>query len=284
MREAKRVRRLSGRIVAYILLVVITVVGIAPIAWITSTSLKPQSEVFQSRPHWIPPHPTVENYVKAFRQYPLLVWLKNSLLVAAMTLVVAMLFDVLAAYAFARLEFKGRNILLALIVASIMLPGESAAIPLYRLARMLGIADTPIGIVLPQAAEAIGLFLIVQFFRNIPKELSEASSLDGCSHWTILWRIIFPLSIPAISVMTILTFVSSWNNFFWPLVVTFSSSSMTLPVGLSSIMSAFTEAAEARQYGLMMAISLISCLPAIIVFLILQRRFIQAITMTGIKG
>jgi ABC-type glycerol-3-phosphate transport system permease component len=277
-------RRLSGRLVAYILLVAITVVGLAPTVWIASTSLKPQNEVFQSELHWIPGHPTIGNYVQALKQYPLLVWIKNSIIVAALTLIVAMLCDVLAAYAFACLEFKGKNALLSLIVASIMLPGEAAAIPLYRLARMLGIADTALGIVLPQSAEAIGLFLILQFFRNIPKELSEASSIDGCSHWKILWKVIFPLSIPAISVMTILTFVSSWNNFFWPLVVTFSSSSMTLPVGLSSIMAGFSEALETRQYGLMMATSLISCLPAIILFLLLQRRFIQAVTMTGLKG
>jgi len=277
-------RRLVGRILAYGLLLAITVVGLAPTAWIVSTSLKPQSEVFQSQPRWIPPHPTIENYVKAFRMYPLLTWFRNSILVAALTLILALLCDVLAAYAFARLEFKGRNSLLSLIIASIMLPGEAAAVPLYRIARLIGITDTAMGIVLPQAAEAVGLFLFVQFFRTIPKELSEASSIDGCSHWTILWRIIFPLSIPVVSVMTILTFVSSWNNFFWPLVAIFSSSSMTLPVGLASIMSAFSEAAEARQYGLMMAISLISCLPAIIVFLLLQRRFIQAITMTGLKG
>ena len=155
---------------------------------------------------------------------------------------------------------------------------------MYKLTRWMNLIDTKTGIILPQAAEAIGVFLLTQFFRSIPKELNEAAKIDGASQWTTIWKVVVPLSIPAITVLVILTLANSWNNFFWPLVIAQSNSSITLPVGLSSVMSGVSEGAEAREYGLIMAKSIIASLPTIIAFLFLQRKFIEGISMTGIKG
>jgi len=268
----------------YFILIVVIIISLAPLIWMVSTSLKSMDEVFQKEVHWVPENITWDNYKKSFEVYPLFTWFYNSIFVAVFTLVVTLFCDIMAAYAFAKFEFRGKGILFAIVLASIMMPRETAVIPTYKIIRMMGLVDTKMAIILPQAAEAIGVFLLVQFFKNIPNELCEAASIDGCSRWGILWKIIVPLSKPAISTLAILTIVNSWNNFFWPLIITYSESSITLPVGLASIMSSFSEAGAARSYGLLMAISVISSLPTIIVFLFLQRKIIQGISMTGLKG
>jgi ABC-type glycerol-3-phosphate transport system permease component len=281
--SSAKTTRVFKSLVLYILLIVITIVALAPTVWMLSTSFKKQHEIFQTEVNWIPRELTAENYIKAFELFPLWMWFRNSVIVAALTLLLTLVCDIMAAYAFSKLYFKGRNLLFALVVASIMLPREAAIVPLYRLIRNLGMMDSWAAIILPQAAEAIGVFLLAQFFRNVPNELSESASLDGCSHWRILWRIVTPLSIPILAVLIILTLVNSWNNFLWPLIVATSEASVTLPVGLSSVMSGSSEAAEARQFGLLMATSFISCLPTVGVFLVLQKQFIQSVTMTGLK-
>jgi ABC-type glycerol-3-phosphate transport system permease component len=278
-----RTTRLFKSLLLYFLLVVVTVVALTPTLWMLSTSFKKQHEIFQTEVNWIPHEFTAENYSKAFELFPLWMWFRNSILVAVLTLMLTLACDIMAAYAFSKLNFKGRNLLFALVVASIMLPREAAIVPLYRLIRTMGMMDSWAAIILPQAAEAIGVFLLAQFFRNVPNELSESASLDGCGHWRILWRIVTPLSTPILAVLIILTLVNSWNNFLWPLIVATSEASVTLPVGLASVMSGSSEAAEARQFGLLMATAFISCLPTIAVFLVLQKQFIQSVTMTGLK-
>jgi len=249
-----------------------------------STSLKPKAEVFEPRIRWIPRTPTIDNYVRAFTLLPLVTWMGNSAVVVAFTLVLTCFCDILAAYAFARLRFRGKEFLYALVLLTIMIPIYSSAVPLYKVIRAMGLIDTKTGIVLPQAAEAVGVFLLTQFFRTIPKELSEAAKMDGAKEWTILWRIIIPLARPAIAVLVILTFANTWNSFFWPLIVAQSNASITFPVGMGSVMSGFHEGAEAREYGLVMATSVVACLPTVITFLILQRRFVEGISMSGLKG
>ncbi|NPV53810.1 MAG: carbohydrate ABC transporter permease [Firmicutes bacterium] len=268
----------------YILLGAVTVLALAPTAWMFSTSLKARGAVFEQTIRWIPNPITLENYSRAFSSLPLLTWLNNSALIAAFTLILTLLCDILIAFAFARLEFRGKNLLFMLVLTTIMVPSQATAVPMFKLINWMGLIDTKTGIVVPQAAEAIGVFLLTQFFKGIPKELGEAARIDGCSNWQILWKIIVPLSGPAITVLTILTLANSWNNFLWPLIVAQSEASITLPVGLASLMSGFSEAAEAREYGLLMATSMVACLPTIVAFLVLQQRFIEGITMTGLKG
>jgi multiple sugar transport system permease protein len=283
IRKQRRQRILVVSFLAF-LLVFVTVLFLAPILWMLSTSLKPKAEVFEPRIRWIPRTPTIDNYVRAFTLLPLVTWMRNSAVVVAFTLVLTCFCDILAAYAFARLRFRGKEFLYALVLLTIMIPIYSSAVPLYKVIRAMGLIDTKTGIVLPQAAEAVGVFLLTQFFRTIPKELSEAAKMDGAKEWTILWRIIIPLARPAIAVLVILTFANTWNSFFWPLIVAQSNASITFPVGMGSVMSGFHEGAEAREYGLVMATSVVACLPTVITFLILQKRFVEGISMSGLKG
>lgn len=171
-----------------------------------------------------------------------------------------------------------------LMIATIMIPKELSSIMAYKIVASMGLLDTYAAVVIPQICDAIGVFLLYQFFKGIPKEYSEVCQLDGGGHFTILTKICLPLSGPALSVMIILTFVSSWNNFFWPLLVTFTDKSITLPVGLATIMTSYSESSASRQYGLLMAISILTSIPAVALFVAMQRKFVEAITSTGIKG
>lgn len=282
--QNKLYRFVASRVILYLVLIAVAVLAFAPLFWILSTSFKTTEDIFSNSIQWIPLNPTLDNYVRAITEYPFLQWLVNSLSVAAFTILISGFFYIMPAYALAKIPFRLKPLLMAVMVATIMMPKELSAIPVYKMVRTLNLLDTQTAVILPQICEAIGVFLLVQFFSTMPNEYIEVAQLDGCSHFRILWRIFVPLSGPAVSVMVILTFVNSWNNFFWPLLVTFSDKSFTLPVGLSTIMVSYSEAAAARQYGLLMAISLIASLPTIMLFLCLQNKFVEAITTSGIKG
>lgn len=272
------------RVILYICLIIVTVIALAPMVWVLSTSLKTTEEIFSKEVNWIPRELTLENYIKAFTAYPLLTWMANSILTTVWTILLSSIFYIMPAYALAKFKFKLKPVLMVLLLATIMIPKELSAIPVYRFIRTLHLMDTKLAVIIPQISEAIGVFLLVQFFSTVPDEFIEAATIEGCNQWTILWKIFVPLAGPAIAVTIILTFVNSWNNFFWPLLVTFTEKSVTLPVGLSTIMVSYSEASAARQYGLLMAISLIASLPTIIIFLGLQNKFIEAVTSSGIKG
>jgi ABC-type glycerol-3-phosphate transport system permease component len=272
------------RVLAYLCMGIITAYSLMPLIWILSTAFKTMQEIFAKEITWIPRNPTLENFKRAFRDYPLIDWMRNSILITLWTILLSTVFYIMPAYALAKMSFRFKPLLMVIMLATIMIPKELSAIPVYKMIRGMGFIDTRFAVILPQVSEAIGVFLLVQFFRTIPDDFIEAALLDGAAHWKILWRIFVPLSGPAVSVMIILTFVNSWNNFFWPLLVTFSKNSIPLPVGMSSIMASYSEAGAARQYGLLMAISIVASLPTVTVFLALQNRFIEAVTSSGIKG
>lgn len=282
--KSKKHMNLIRKILLYIVLVLVGLLFLTPLLWIISTSFKSTGEIFNGTFNWIPKDFTLENYIKAVQAYPLGTWMKNSIIVVFWVIVLSCVFYILPAYALARIDFKYSGVLVVIMVATIMIPKELSSIMAYKIVSGLGLLDTYTAVVIPQICDAIGVFLLYQFFRGIPKEYSEVCQLDGGGHFTILTKVYLPLSGPAISVMIILTFVSSWNNFFWPLLVTFTDRSMTLPVGLATIMTSYSESSAARQYGLLMAISLLTSIPAIAIFLCLQRKFVEAITTTGIKG
>ncbi|MGU3646514.1 carbohydrate ABC transporter permease [Microbacterium sp. C23T] len=279
-----RAGRIALRVILYVCMIAITALALAPIVWMISTSLKTTGEIFNGDVNWIPREPTFENYQRALTQYPLGNWMFNSVVIAVATIGLTFLTHVTAAYAIAKIQFRFKPLLIIVLLATIMIPRELTAIPVYGYVRSWNLMDTQTAVILPQIAEAITVFLLIQFFSNMPDEYVEAARLDGANHWTILWRIFVPLAGPAIAVMVILAFVNSWNNFFWPLLVTFTDASMPLPVGLSTIMASYSESSAARQYGLLMAISIIAAVPTIALFLALQRRFVEAVTSTGLKG
>jgi len=282
--KSKKRNNLIRRILLYAVLIFVVLLFLSPLLWIVSTSFKTTGEIFNGLFNWIPQEFTLNNYMEAIQSYPLVTWMKNSIIVVFWVIVLSCVFYILPAYALARIEFKYSGLLVVLMVATIMIPKELSSIMAYKIVAKFELLDTYTAVVIPQICDAIGVFLLYQFFRGIPKEYTEACKLDGGGHFTMLTKICLPLSGPAISVMIILTFVSSWNNFFWPLLVTFTDKSMTLPVGLATIMTSYSESSAARQYGLLMAISLLTSIPAITIFLCLQRKFVEAITTTGIKG
>lgn len=272
------------KVLLYVLLIIIAFLFLAPLLWVILTSFKSFDEIFTGTFHWFPETWTLENYKLAVLEYPIWTWMKNSLIVTGVVLVLSVVFCIMPAYGLAVIDFKYSGILVFIMMATIMIPKELSAIYSYKIIAKMNLLDKYAAIILPQLSEAIGVFLLYNFFKTVPKEFRESCEIDGGTHLTTLFRIYLPLAGPVISVMLILTFVNTWNNFFWPLIVTFTDNSMTLPVGLATIMNSVTENSAARQYGLLMAISVIVSLPVSVLFIFMQKQFVQSVASSGIKG
>jgi multiple sugar transport system permease protein len=279
--ETYRARAALLRGLSYALLILVGVLWGAPLLWMLVTSLKSESEINQYPIHWLPRAPTLEYYGLLFERFPMAQWFKNSLIVAVVTTVLTVLIDALAAYPLARMEFRGRKVLLVAILATFLMPYELLIVPLFLGLSKFGIVDSYFSLIVPALANAFGVFLFTQFFQTIPRELEEAATVDGCSRLGFFWRILMPLSRPVIVTLTILTFVGSWNSFLWPLIVSNSDATRTLPVGLATLVGG---SGMSMQQGVVMAAAVTATLPALLVFLLLQRYFIQGIATSGMKG
>ncbi|MFA6448882.1 MAG: carbohydrate ABC transporter permease [bacterium] len=277
-RQANRMMK----IVMLALLAGIIVVEIAPTVWMLSTSLKPEGEIVSSRIQWIPTTFTLENYKMMFQRYTVASWFFNSIFAALASTVIVLLIDAMAAYAFARMKFFGRDMFFFLAVSMLLVPLQVTVVPLFLMFQKVGQLDSFLALVLPTCGNVFGIFLLRQFFMTIPRELEEAAFMDGCGHFRIFFKIVLPISKPALTTLAIFTFMSSWNSFLWPLIAT--DKMRTLPVGIAMSISGLGGTTASIQYGIAMAGSLVSVLPALIVFLSLQRFFVRGITMSGIKG
>ena len=277
--------RMLRRVLLYGLLIGTTLLAIAPLLWMTSTAFKPEGEIQQYPPHWVPQTPTLENFQYVLTKFAFGRWGLNSILAALISTALVLLLDSLAAYAFARLEFRGSQLLYAVVLSMLMVPIQVTIVPLYLEFAAMRLVDTLAAVLLPTTANVTGIFILRQFFRNIPREFEEAATIDGATPFQIWWRIMLPLSRPALMSVAIITFISSWNNFLWPLVVSYSDASRTLPVGIGQFFGGASGASgSAPQFGPVMAAALLATLPAIIVFLILQPYFVRGIAMSGLKG
>lgn len=263
----------------YLLLAIGAILMLMPFLWMISTSLKPSSEVMTMPPVWIPSEIKWDNYVKAFETAPFATYLKNSLIVTVLSTAGELITTILAAYAFSKLKFFGRDILFSVLLATMMIPGEVLLIPNFVTLSNLGWIDRFEALIVPWTASIFSIFLLRQFFLSIPDELNYAARVDGCSNWRFLWEIMVPLAKPAIITIVLLKAIGSWNAFLWPLVVTNSEEMRTLPVGLTAFS---TEAGT--NYELLMAASAMIILPMIILFIILQKYIIQGVSRAGIKG
>jgi len=255
---------------------------VAPVLWMFSTSFKPEGEVMSATPKWLPTHPTLENYgslLQKSEEFPVVRWFGNSLGIALTTTLLVLVITSSAAYAFARLNFRGRDALFMVVLATMMIPAQVSLIPVFLTVQKLGLFNTYGGIILPGLASAFGVFLLRQFFRQLPVELEEAAFLDGAGHFVIFTRVILPLSKPALATLAIFTFIGSWNDFVWPLIITNDVSMRTLPVGLTIFQGRYT-----LQYGLTMAAAAVTTIPMIVAFLFFQRRITEGIAMQGLKG
>jgi ABC-type glycerol-3-phosphate transport system permease component len=269
----------------YIALAIAVVAAFLPLAWMLSTSFKPEGEILSYPPQWIPGNPTLENFGYIFSNFPFAHWGLNSIIVATVATFLAVLFDSLAGFAFAQLRFAGKRMLFAVIVAMLMVPIEVTIIPLYLFFAKIRLLDTLPALILPTTADVLGVYILTLFFRNLPRELIDAAVVDGAGFFRIWRSIALPLARPSLVVVAVITFVSSWNNLLWPIIAVNSDASRTLPVGLAQFFGGQSGVSgSAPQFGPAMAAALTATLPVIIIFLLLQRYFVRGIASSGLKG
>ncbi len=256
---------------------------LAPFLWMITTSLKQPGEVFSYlKPwwyDWIPNSFVWQNYVKASQVVPFGRFYLNSIFVAVVTTFGQVSTSALSAYAFARLKFPGRDKIFFAYLATMMIPGAVTMIPVFMLLQSLGWIDTYKAVILPPIFTAYGTFMLRQFFLTLPKDLEDAAKIDGCSYFGIFWRILLPLSKPALATLTTFTFMGNWMSFMWPLIVLNSHEKFTLPVGL-----AYFQSLHNTDWTLLMAGSLMMILPILLLFIFNQRYFVEGIKLSGIKG
>ena len=264
----------------YGLLLLIAIAMVFPMVWLLSTSFKgPEESLLTTPPQLIPRDPTLDNYRRVWQQNPFGQYFLNSTIVAVLTVVINLVLCSLAAYPLARLAFRGRDLILALIVATIMIPFQIVMIPLYILAVNLGLRNTYAGLILPYLASAFGIFLMRQAFQGVPKELEEAARMDGCSDLGIWWNVMIPATRPALVTLGIFVFIGTWSEFLWPLILLDRPERYTLPLGVAQLAGSFS-----LDWRLVAAGSILSVLPAIAVFVLLQRFILPTETSSGVKG
>ena len=263
-----------------VILILLALLIMAPFWWVLVTSFLSYDEAFTLPPKWLPTSITFENYREVFNLIPFGRMVFNSLKISTIVTVGAVTTSTLAAYAFARLRFPGRNVLFVIFLAALMVPQQVTVIPVFVMLRKFHLLNTHEAVYLPALINVFGIFLLRQFFMSIPRDLEDAARIDGAGHVRILWQIIVPLAAPAISALAIFIFQASWNDFFWPNILLFSQDKMTLPVGLVALQGARGSTPVVYLFsGLSMVL-----VPLLILFAFTQRTLTQSIAMTGIKG
>ena len=271
--------RLIGKVILYIVLIGLALFTLIPFVWMISSSLKLDREVFIYPIRWIPETFHWENYVKIWEKVPLLTYFKNTAFIAIVVTCLQTLTSSFAAYAFAKLSFKGRDVLFLSYIATIAVPWQAYMLPQFIMMRSMGLYDTLWAMVVLQAFSAFGVFLMRQFYQSIPTELCEAARIDGLSEYGIWAKIMLPLSTAAIATLVIFTFVGTWNDYMGPMIYLTRDVNKTVQVGLRRFIQE-----NSSDYHLIMAASLCSLLPVSIVFLALQKYFIEGIATSGLKG
>lgn len=275
-------RATESRLGVWVRTIVIALGGLVflfPFVWMVSTSLTTTGELFKLPPQLIPNPVDTSAYERLFLEVPIARWVGNSILVSLSVTVLQVLSSAMAAYAFTRLSFRGRNVIFVLFLATLMVPFQVMVVPLFIELRYLGLLDSYGALIIPEIAMPFGVFLLRQAFLGLPRELEEAAFMDGAGHVRVFFTLVLPLSKPAIATVAVFSFMGSWNNFLWPLVVINSPDLMTLPLGLSSLSSRFV-----TDWNLLLAGATISVLPIVAVFLFAQRYVLQGVAMSGLKG
>ncbi|WP_420715749.1 carbohydrate ABC transporter permease [Streptomyces sp. SBT349] len=269
----------TPRVLGGTALVLIAALWLAPFVWAVITSF--QSEEDATTPGLSPLKGalTLASYRELFELGNVPVWAFNSLLISVLVTAITVVVSTLAAYGFSRGTFRGRRVLLAVTVASIMVPPQLLIVPLFQQMLFFDLVDTYWGVILPQVVAPMMVFILKRFFDGIPRELEEAARIDGASELRLFWSIVLPLSRPIVAAVAIFVFIGAWNNFLWPFIVTNDADLMTLPVGLATVKDAY-----GVQYAQQMASALLAALPLIVVFLLFQRRIVQSVATTGLGG
>lgn len=272
--------RMIGKFFLYLLLFLITAVMIIPFLWMISASIKTNTEVFKITPfQFIPDVPRWDNYVRIWTKIPLLHFIGNTVFLTIVVTLLQLLTSSFAAYAFAKLEFKHKDKLFLAYIATIAMPWQVYMVPQFIMMRGMGLNDKLLAMICLQAFSAFGVFMMKQFYEDIPDSLCEAARIDGMSEYRIYSSIMLPLSKPALSTLTIFTFVNTWNDYLGPLIYLKTETKKTIQLGLKMFIGQF-----AAEYGLIMAGSIITLIPVLIVFLSLQKYFVEGVAATGLKG
>ena len=255
-----------------------SVVMIFPIYWIFATAVRPHAEIFEAVARLVPSGVSWSNFHAVLTRYPVLTWVNNSVIIAVVAVVLTVFINLLCGYTFAKFRFPGRNMLFFAILGALMVPIQVILVPEFLIVSWLGLLNTHLGVILPRAAEAFGIFMVRQFMVSIPDELIEAARLDGAGEFAIFLRIVLPLSKPIIAVLVIFTFMWRWNDFAWPLVALTDRDMFTIPLGLNLLRGEVNP-----DWGNVMALALLSLMPMLVIFLAFQRYLVQGIASTGLK-
>lgn len=271
-----------SKTLSYILLIALTSIFLIPFFWMVSTAFKTGGQIYQMPPVWIPDPPTLKNFIKGWGYVDFNRYLLNTLFITVVGTLGTIVSSSLVAYGFARFRSRWNNLLFTVVLATLMLPSQVTLIPAYMLYSKLGFVDTYLPLLLPAwlGGGAFNIFLLRQFIRGIPRELDEAASIDGCSSFGIFWRIMLPAIKPALTTVGVMSLIGNWNDFMGPLIYLNSESKYTLAIGLQF----FNQSFGTGKVNLLMAVSVLTTLPLIILFFCAQRYFVQGITMSGIKG
>ncbi|CAB3749454.1 carbohydrate ABC transporter permease [Paraburkholderia humisilvae] len=270
-----------GALLRHVVLAATSVVALTPFFWMLSTAFKPANEIFSRDLHLWPAHfAGWDNFAAVFARVPMLAYLINGAMVVVLIFALQLAIAVPCAYVLAKVPFRGRRLLFGAVVFCLMLPPQVVAIPQFLLAQRLGILDTIWAMALPYGVSAFGIFLMRQYFRTIPDELLDAARLDGFSEFGIVFRLMLPIAMPAVTAFGIFSVTTHWNEFFWPQIVLSSPQKLTPPLGIAF----FRNEEAGTDYGALMAAAAIVIAPLVVAFLLAQRRFIEGIALTGIKG
>ncbi|KPC76520.1 carbohydrate ABC transporter permease [Streptomyces coelicoflavus] len=274
--EAGRRRPLTPRAGLTALAVVLSVISVLPVLWMLTSSFKTRETVTDGK--LIPTDFTFDNFVYVFTEVPFARYLWNSFFISAVITIAALFFHSMAAYALARLRFPGREKLFGAIFATLLVTAPVVLIPLFMVARELGLLDSYAGLIIPAIFNAFGIFLLRQFYLGLPKELEEAAVIDGCGHWRVYWNIVLPMSRPILSALAIFFFLANWNAFVWPLVATSDQDLTVVQLGIASFQTQYTS-----NWNYILAAATVAALPMLILFFVFQRQIVESIKTSGIK-
>ncbi|MET7639749.1 carbohydrate ABC transporter permease [Streptomyces sp. NPDC005438] len=266
----------SGRLGLTVVTAVLALMAFFPVLWMLTASLKPRDQVNDGR--LVPKDVTFQNFVYVFTEVPFTRYLLNSFLISAVITVVALLLHSMAAYALARLRFPGRDTLFTVIFSTLLITPPVVLIPLFLVVREMGMLDTYAGLIIPAIFNAFGIFLLRQFYVQLPRELEEAAIVDGCGHWRVYWSIVLPLSRPILSALAIFFFLANWNSFLWPLVATNDPDLTVVQLAITSFQAQYTS-----SWNYVLAAAVVAAAPMIVLFFGFQRQIVESIKTSGLK-
>ena len=278
--RSKSKHELFVKILVYAILIIMAALMLIPFFWMLSASIKSDRQVFAMNPFvWIPENPKWDNYIKIWTKIPMLKFVQNTVILTIVVTILQLVTSSFAAYAFAKLDFKHKDKLFVAYIATIAMPWQVYMVPQFIMMRSMGLNDKLLAMVCLQAFSAFGVFLMKQFYEGIPNELCEAARIDGMSEYKIYAKIMLPLSKPALSTLIIFTFVNTWNDYLGPLIYLKTEEHKTIQLGLKMFIGQYSS-----EYGLIMAGSVLSLIPVLIIFMCMQKYFVEGIASTGIKG